>query len=53
MILINGGCPHLSIEKAKKAGMKHYIVEVEEFNSTPIAGMKQSLDFLLNADYVK
>jgi sugar phosphate isomerase/epimerase len=40
-------------ENAAKAGMKHYIVEVEEFNSNPLDGVKQSLDFLLNAEYVK
>lgn len=40
-------------DDAKKAGMKHYIVEVEEFNSNPIDGMKQSLEFLQKADYVK
>jgi len=38
---------------AKTAGMKGYIVEVEEFNSNPIDGVKQSLDFLQKADYVK
>jgi len=40
-------------ENAEKAGMKHYIVEVEEFNSNPIDGVKQSLEFLQNAEYVK
>ncbi|HZL09681.1 MAG TPA: TIM barrel protein [Prolixibacteraceae bacterium] len=40
-------------ENAEKAGMKHIIVEVEEFNSNPIDGVKQSLDFLQNAEYVK
>jgi sugar phosphate isomerase/epimerase len=40
-------------ENAKLAGMKQYIVEVEEFNSNPIDGVKQSLEFLLKADYVK
>ncbi|MEI8114983.1 MAG: sugar phosphate isomerase/epimerase [Bacteroidia bacterium] len=40
-------------DNAKTAGMQHYIVEVEEFNSNPIDGVKQSLDFLLKADYVK
>jgi hypothetical protein len=33
--------------------MKKYIVEVEEFNSNPIDGVKQSLEFLQKADYVK
>lgn len=40
-------------ENAEKAGMKHYVVEVEEFNTNPIDGVKQSLEFLQNADYVK
>jgi sugar phosphate isomerase/epimerase len=40
-------------ENAKKSGMKGYIVEVEEYNSNPIDGVKQSLEFLQNADYVK
>ncbi|MFA5328745.1 MAG: TIM barrel protein [Prolixibacteraceae bacterium] len=40
-------------ENAEKSGMKHIIVEVEAFNTNPIDGVKQSLDFLLNADYVK
>ena len=40
-------------ENAKKAGMKGYIVEVEEFNSNPIDGVKQSLEFLQNAEFVK
>lgn len=40
-------------ENAEKAGMKKYIVEVEEFNSTPIEGVKKSLEFLQNAEYVK
>jgi len=38
---------------AEKAGMKKIVVEVEEFNSNPIDGVKQSLDFLQNAEYVK
>ncbi len=40
-------------ENAEKAGMKGYIVEVEEFNSKPMDGMKQSLEFLQKADFVK
>ena len=38
---------------AEKAGMKKIVVEVEEFNSNPIDGVKQSLDFLQKAEYVK
>ena len=40
-------------DNAKTAGMKKFIVEVEEFNSNPIDGVKQSLEFLQNAKYVK
>ncbi len=40
-------------EKAEVAGMKHIVVEVEEFNTNPMDGVKQSLDFLQNAEYVK
>jgi sugar phosphate isomerase/epimerase len=40
-------------ENAKTAGMKGYIVEVEEFNSNPIDGVKQSLEFLQKAEFVK
>jgi sugar phosphate isomerase/epimerase len=40
-------------DNAKIAGMKKFIVEVEEFNSNPIDGVKQSLQFLQNAEYVK
>ena len=40
-------------ENAEKAGMKKYIVEVEEYNSNPIDGVKQSLEFLQNAEFVK
>ncbi len=38
---------------AKKAGMKHYIVEVEEYNMPPVESVKKSIEFLQNADYVK
>jgi len=40
-------------ENAKLSGMKHIIVEVEEYNSNPIDGVKQSLEFLQKAEYVK
>ncbi len=36
----------------KKAGTKYGIVEVEEYNFTPLESCKKSLDFLLAADYV-
>ena len=37
----------------KKAGTKHIIVEVERYNFTPLESVEKSLDFLLEADYVK
>ncbi len=37
----------------KKAGMKHIIVEVEDYSYTPLISVQKSLEFLLNADYVK
>ena len=40
-------------ENAEKAGMKKYIVEVEEYNFTPIESVQKSLEFLQNAEYVK
>ena len=40
-------------ENAEKAGMKKYIVEVEEYNFTPIESAQKSLEFLMKADYVK
>ncbi len=36
----------------KKAGTKYGIVEVEEYNFTPLESCKKSLDFLLAADYI-
>ena len=40
-------------ENAEKSGMKKYIVEVEEYNFTPIESVQKSLAFLQNAEYVK
>ncbi len=40
-------------ENKDKAGMKYYIVEVEEYNFDPIVSVKKSFDFLENAEYVK
>ncbi len=37
----------------KKSGMKHIIVEVEEYNHAPIVSVQKSLEFLLEANYVK
>lgn len=35
------------------SGMKYYIVEQEEYTTTPFEGVKQSFDFLKNAEFVK
>ena len=40
-------------ENAEKSGMKKFIVEVEEYNFTPLESVQKSLEFLQNADYVK
>lgn len=40
-------------ENAELSGMKYYIVEVERYNFTPMESVRQSLDFLMAADYVK
>lgn len=40
-------------ESAEIAGMKYYVVEQEAFTTTPFEGVKQSFDFLNNAEYVK
>ncbi|MFH0756827.1 MAG: sugar phosphate isomerase/epimerase [Bacteroidota bacterium] len=37
----------------KKAGTKYIIVEVEQYNFAPIVSCQKSLEFLMNADYVK
>lgn len=38
---------------AEKSGVKYYIVEVEKYNFTPIESVQKSLEFLLEAEYVK
>jgi sugar phosphate isomerase/epimerase len=40
-------------ENAELAGMKYYIVEQEAFTTLPYEGVKQSYDFLNNAEFVK
>ena len=37
----------------RKSGAKHIIVEVEEYNYTPLVSVQKSLEYLLEADYVK
>ncbi|HKK81021.1 MAG TPA: TIM barrel protein, partial [Prolixibacteraceae bacterium] len=39
--------------KAKQAGMKHIIVEVERYNFEPLVSVEKSYDFLMEAEYVK
>ena len=38
--------------KRKQAGATYGIVEVEEYNFTPIESCKKSLEYLKTADYV-
>lgn len=40
-------------DNAEKAGMKYYIVEVEEYNFTPLESVAKSYEFLKNAEFVK
>jgi sugar phosphate isomerase/epimerase len=40
-------------ENAAKAGVKKYIVEIEEYHFSPIESAQKSLEFLMKADYVK
>jgi sugar phosphate isomerase/epimerase len=40
-------------DNAEKAGMKYYIVEVEQYNFTPLESVAKSAEFLINAEYVK
>lgn len=42
-----------AFKMAKKAGMKHYIVEVERYNFDPIVSVQKSFDYLMNAKYAK
>ncbi|MDX9880756.1 MAG: TIM barrel protein [Prolixibacteraceae bacterium] len=42
-----------AFKMAKKAGMKHYIVEVERYNFDPIVSVQKSIEFLMNQKYVK
>lgn len=40
-------------ENAATAGVKKFIVEVEEYNFTPIESVRKSLEYLQNAEFVK
>ncbi|MCT4589933.1 MAG: sugar phosphate isomerase/epimerase [Carboxylicivirga sp.] len=42
-----------SFKVGDKAGMEHYIIEVERYNYTPLESVKMSIDFLLQAEYAK
>ena len=36
-----------------KSGAKYLVVEVEKYTGTPFEGIKESYNYLANADYVK
>jgi sugar phosphate isomerase/epimerase len=38
---------------AELSGMKNYVIEVEAYNFEPIESVRLSLEYLMNADYVK
>jgi len=42
-----------AFENAEKAGMKYYIVEVEEYNFEPIVSVEKSYEYLVNAPFAK
>ncbi|MGE4586225.1 MAG: sugar phosphate isomerase/epimerase family protein [Mangrovibacterium sp.] len=42
-----------AFELAEKAGMKHYVVEVERYDYAPLESVTRSYEFLNTADYVK
>jgi sugar phosphate isomerase/epimerase len=42
-----------ALSKAKKAGVKYLVVEVERYNFAPLVSVQKSYDFLNNAKYVK
>jgi sugar phosphate isomerase/epimerase len=42
-----------AFDMAEKAGMKHYVVEVERYDFEPIVSVQKSYEFLNNAEYTK
>jgi len=42
-----------AFENAEIAGMKYYIVEVEEYNFEPLVSVEKSYEYLVNAPFVK
>ncbi len=38
---------------AEKSGMKHIVVEVEKYNYEPLESVRKSLEYLMNAGFVK
>jgi sugar phosphate isomerase/epimerase len=40
-------------QNTKTAGAKHFVVEVENYNFTPIESVEKSLKYLLNSPFVK
>ena len=42
-----------AFENAEKAGMKYYIVEVEQYNFEPLVSVEKSYEYLVNAPFAK
>jgi len=42
-----------AFENAEIAGMKYYIVEVEEYNFEPLVSVEKSYEYLVNAPFIK
>jgi len=42
-----------AFENAEKAGMKYYIIEVEQYNFEPIVSVEKSYEYLVNAPFAK
>jgi sugar phosphate isomerase/epimerase len=40
-------------KEVEKSGMKYQVIEVEKYNFPPLESVKKSIDFLLEADFVK
>jgi len=42
-----------AFENAEKAGMKYYVVEVEQYNFEPLVSVEKSYEYLVNAPFTK
>ena len=42
-----------AFENAEKAGMKYYIIEVEQYNFEPLVSVEKSYEYLVNAPFTK